>query len=67
MVSTAFGLGTWLSAAFLDSEVERLLNITTLDEQVLLFVGAGYSNGDDVDVESRHVLSQYLTINPDET
>lgn len=58
LTCSAAGLNTWLSAAFKDSEVEKALGIETLDEQVLLFVGAGYSNGDDIDPISRTLLDR---------
>ena len=59
LTSTACGLKTWLSAAFKDSDIEALLDIKSLSEQVLLFVGAGYSNGEDIDAASRQVLAEY--------
>lgn len=58
LASTACGLKTWLSAAFKDSEVEKLLSIASSAEQVLLFVGAGYSDGEDIDAASHRLLSQ---------
>lgn len=67
LTSTACGLKTWLSAAFRDSDVENLLNIKSLSEQPLLFVGAGYSDGEDIDPASRQVLSEYFTTSTDET
>ncbi|MBP0619147.1 SagB family peptide dehydrogenase [Cupriavidus consociatus] len=67
LTSTACGLKTWISAAFKDSDIERLLDIKSLSEQVLLFVGAGYSNGEDLDAASRQVLAEYSTSSTDET
>ncbi|MDF3835776.1 SagB/ThcOx family dehydrogenase [Cupriavidus basilensis] len=58
LASSAVGLNTWLSAAFKDSEVEKILGIDTLDEQVLLFVGSGYSNGGDMDPISQTLLGK---------
>lgn len=45
LVATAMGLNTWLSAAINDTEAERALGIQDLREQLLLFVGGGYSDG----------------------
>ncbi|WP_035876588.1 SagB/ThcOx family dehydrogenase [Cupriavidus sp. amp6] len=67
LVSTACGLKTWLSAAFRDSEVEELLEIKSPAEQVLLFVGAGYSDGEDIDTASREILTEYSMTNAHET
>lgn len=45
LISTAMGLNTWLSAAINDSRVESSLGIYDLNEQLILFVGGGYSDG----------------------
>jgi SagB-type dehydrogenase family enzyme len=45
LVATALGLGTWLTGAFSDDQVEALLKITGSAEQPLFFVGCGASDG----------------------
>lgn len=45
LVATALGLGTWLTGAFTDHEVETLLKIEGSAEQPLFFVGCGASDG----------------------
>ena len=39
------GLNTWLSSAINDTKVEKALGIQDLREQLVLFVGGGYSDG----------------------
>ncbi|MFK9081500.1 SagB family peptide dehydrogenase [Pseudomonas neuropathica] len=46
LVATAAGLKTWLTAALTDAKIEKLLGLSGLSEQPMLFVGAGYSGGD---------------------
>lgn len=58
LCATATGMKTWLSAAFQDKTVEEVLGLTNANEQPMLFVGAGYSNGDDLDVEMRKLLTE---------
>lgn len=57
LTTTALGLNTWLSGAFKDSQVEEVLCLKNCTEQPILFVGGGYSNGDDIDSETRKILS----------
>ena len=45
LISTAMGLNTWLSSATNDTKVEKALGIQDLREQLVLFVGGGYSDG----------------------
>lgn len=45
LISTAMGLNTWLSSAINDTKVEKALGIQDLREQLVLFVGGGYSDG----------------------
>ena len=45
LVSTACGLGTWLTAAFSEEKLEKVLGVDGWQEQPLMFVGAGYSDG----------------------
>ncbi|MGY2162699.1 SagB/ThcOx family dehydrogenase [Pseudomonas tolaasii] len=45
LIATAMGLNTWLSAAINDAKVEKALAMEDLREQLILFVGGGYSNG----------------------
>lgn len=45
LVATALGLGTWLTGAFTDHQVETLLGIEGSAEQPLFFVGCGASDG----------------------
>lgn len=39
------GLNTWISSALNDTKIEKALGIQDLKEQLVLFVGAGYSDG----------------------
>ncbi|WP_343583714.1 SagB/ThcOx family dehydrogenase [Herbaspirillum sp.] len=57
LCATAAGMQTWLSGAFQDTAVERFLKLDSSIEQTFLFVGAGYSDGDDLDVERRNILN----------
>ncbi|MCF4996104.1 SagB/ThcOx family dehydrogenase [Pseudomonas syringae] len=45
LVATALGLHTWLTGAFADDQVERLLVLEGSSEQPLFFVGCGASEG----------------------
>lgn len=45
MVATALGLGTWLTGALNDREVEQLLGLEETCEQPLFFVGCGHGDG----------------------
>lgn len=63
LAATGMGLRTWLSAAFKDSEVAHLLHLDNPNEQPILFVGAGQSNGDDLDIESRSLLDKNFVPN----
>lgn len=56
LVATASGLKTWLTAALTDSKIEKLLGLSNLSEQPMLFVGAGYSNGDVFSEELKTLL-----------
>ncbi|MGY2172805.1 SagB/ThcOx family dehydrogenase [Pseudomonas gingeri] len=46
LTATALGLKTWVTAALTEQKIEQSLNLSDLCEQPLLFVGAGYSNGE---------------------
>jgi SagB-type dehydrogenase family enzyme len=56
LVATATGLKTWLTAALTDAKIEKLLGLSSLCEQPMLFVGAGYSNGDVFSEELKELL-----------
>ncbi|WP_025128319.1 SagB family peptide dehydrogenase [Pseudomonas sp. PH1b] len=45
LAATDLGLGTWLTGAFNDEQVEQLLGLDNSAEQPLFFVGSGYSDG----------------------
>ncbi|RON56573.1 SagB family peptide dehydrogenase [Pseudomonas frederiksbergensis] len=45
LVATALGLGTWLTGALTDDQVEMLLGLEDSAEQPLFFVGCGQSDG----------------------
>ena len=45
LCATAAGLDTWITGAFSDEDVERLLNVDGETEPALLFLGAGYGTG----------------------
>ncbi|MCO2075355.1 dehydrogenase [Pseudomonas aeruginosa] len=46
LVATALGMGTWLTGAFADEAVERLLELEGSAEQPLFFVASGYGSGE---------------------
>ncbi|OPA83330.1 dehydrogenase [Pseudomonas fluorescens] len=56
LIATAMGLNTWLSAALNDSKVEKALGIQDLREQLVLFVGGGYSDGKVFSAEFERLL-----------
>jgi SagB-type dehydrogenase family enzyme len=58
LVATALGLNTWLTGAFADQQVERLLNIEGSAEQPLFFVGCGQSDGQVMCREMRDLLRE---------
>jgi len=45
LVATALNLSPWLSGAFIDDEVSKMLMLDEISEQPLFFVGAGYGPG----------------------
>jgi SagB-type dehydrogenase family enzyme len=51
LTSTALGLNTWITGAFADSQVEKMLKIYATTESPLLFVGAGYGDNRSIDEE----------------
>ena len=57
LTATALGLSTWVSAAFNDTEVSKLLGIDCLSEKPILFVGFGYGSGSPVDPETIKILN----------
>ncbi|QXI16078.1 SagB family peptide dehydrogenase [Pseudomonas hamedanensis] len=58
MVATALGLGTWLTGAFADAQVEALLKVAGRAEQPLFFVGCGESDGEAMCLEMRELLQR---------
>lgn len=59
LISTALSMSTWISAAFDDTEVSKLLNTNHINEKPILFVGVGYSNGNPIDRETLNILGQH--------
>ena len=51
LVATALGLSTWITGAFKDSAVRKLLNIKRNSEQPIFFISAGISTGSAVPTE----------------
>lgn len=45
IMSTSLGLGTWLTGALCEKDVEPLLKLESNHEQVLFFVGCGHASG----------------------
>lgn len=45
LMATALGLGTWPTGALTEEGIEPLLKLSGCSEQVLFFVGCGYSSG----------------------
>ncbi|NWA01154.1 SagB family peptide dehydrogenase [Pseudomonas gingeri] len=58
LTATALGFKTWITAALTERKIEQALNLSDLCEQPLLFVGAGYSNGEALCDELRELLIQ---------
>jgi SagB-type dehydrogenase family enzyme len=50
LTATALGLDTWMTGAFSDCDVEKVLKIETFTEQPLFFIGIGY--GDNATLDS---------------
>lgn len=55
--ATALGLNTWITAAFADTQVEKILGINETTEAPLLFVGAGYGDNRSIDAEMIYRLN----------
>ncbi len=56
--ATALGISTWMSGAFDDSKVSKLLKIDTISERPIFFIGLGYGNGSSVDPETLKILDK---------
>ncbi|WP_339450862.1 SagB family peptide dehydrogenase [Pseudomonas sp. EA_5y_Pfl2_R50] len=61
LVATALGLGTWLTGAFADDQIEKLLKIAGSPEQPLFFVGCGASDGRAMCQEMQDLLQESPT------
>ncbi|WP_313710854.1 SagB family peptide dehydrogenase [Pseudomonas sp.] len=46
IISTSLGLGTWLTGALCEQDIEPFLKLENAHEQVLFFVGCGYTSGE---------------------
>lgn len=57
LCATAMGLDPWLTAAFIDTEVNQLLHIDNTSEQAMFFVGAGYGQRQFLDKLTLEFLS----------
>lgn len=57
LLATALGLGTWLTGALTDNQVETLLGLEDSPEQPLFFVGCGKSDGEVMCKELKALLS----------
>lgn len=49
LTATALGLDTWMTGAFSDSNVEKILRIETTTEQPLFFIGFGHGDNTTLD------------------
>lgn len=58
LVATALGLGTWLTGALTDDQVEALLGLEDSAEQPLFFVGCGQSDGQAMCKELKALLNE---------
>lgn len=56
--ATALGVSTWVSGAFNDTKVSKLLKIDTISERPIFFIGLGYGDGSSVDPESLKILEK---------
>lgn len=55
--ATDLGLGTWLTGALNETPIESILDLTNPAEQVLFFVGAGYTDGSDTPEALKQLLN----------
>jgi nitroreductase len=55
--TTAHGLQTWITGAFNDDKISKILNINSREESPMFFLGAGRGNGHSIprDVRDRLV------------
>lgn len=58
LCTTALGLSPWLTNAFLDSEVDKILKIENTNEHTMFFVGAGFSDGSALDPDIKKLLHE---------
>lgn len=58
LCATSLGLRTWLTAALSEQKIEKALSLPGLSEQVFLFFGAGYSNGQEIFQELEYQLKK---------
>jgi SagB-type dehydrogenase family enzyme len=56
--ATSLGLNTWLTGAFLDTEIRTILKISEPSEYPMFFVGVGYGNQHSLDSEARKILKE---------
>lgn len=56
--ATALGISTWVSGAFNDTKVSKLLKIDTICERPIFFIGLGYGNSSSVDSETLKILEK---------
>jgi SagB-type dehydrogenase family enzyme len=57
IISTSLGLGTWLTGALCEEDIEPFLKLDNAHEQVLFFVGCGYASGE-ATPESLRILTR---------
>lgn len=56
LTATGLGLNTWLTAAFHDEGIRKLLDLKETSESPLLFIGIGHGDNDTLDPKIREVL-----------
>lgn len=59
LVATALNLNPWLSGAFVDDEVSKLLHLDELSEQPLFFVGAGIGSWSSFDLVTKKIALEH--------
>lgn len=58
LCATAMGFDPWLTAAFLDTEINQILKIHESNEQAMFFVGAGHGDKQFLDKTTLKFLSE---------
>lgn len=58
LCATAMDISTWMSGAFDDEKMATLLDINSISERPILFIGLGYGNNCPIDTETLKILNE---------